>query len=99
MKSLCLFRLSHEPHLAIPINKSAHRINEQQNLTIRIQNASDNQIDECIPEEIGKLASGVCFVFRILQPCRVHQKLRITPAKGPTNHAGSIAELLTNDSK
>jgi hypothetical protein len=58
--------------------------------------ASDDPIDQWFLEEMGKPESSVCFAFRLLNFCRVHSTLKITPAMaaGLTDHRWSIGELI-----
>jgi hypothetical protein len=63
-------------------------------------NAPDDPVDEWLFKEVEKLTLAYAIHFTHYNFCRVHQTLRITPAMtaGLTDHAWTLAELLTVDS-
>jgi hypothetical protein len=93
-----LWRLSHGPWSAIPDKEricTSHV--ERQHLTIRMQMRRMTRLTNLFFKKWENLQAAYALHFAYYNFCRVHSTLKITPAMaaGLTDHAWSIAELLT----
>jgi len=71
---------------------------ERQNLTMRMQLRRFTRLTNAFSKKLDNLKATVTLYFAWYNFCRTHQTLRVTPAMeaGITDHAWSLAELLSN---
>jgi transposase-like protein/IS1 family transposase len=69
---------------------------ERQNLTMRMNMRRLTRLTNGFSKKLENLKAAVALHFAYYNLCRIHTKLRVTPAMeaGITNHCWSIAELL-----